>query len=56
MGMVMIVCPTTKKPVPTGIAMDKASFNSSTLTNNSVSCPHCGKMHVWSKRDAFLAG
>ncbi len=56
MGMVMITCPTTKKPLPTGIAMDKASFNSSTLTNNSVSCPHCGKMHVWSKKDAFHAG
>jgi endogenous inhibitor of DNA gyrase (YacG/DUF329 family) len=56
MGMVMITCPKTKKPVPTGISMDKASFNSSTLTNNSVGCPHCGSMHVWNKKDAYVAG
>lgn len=56
MGMVTITCPITKKPTPTGIAMDKASFASSTLINNAVTCPHCGKTHVWSKRDAYIAG
>jgi endogenous inhibitor of DNA gyrase (YacG/DUF329 family) len=56
MGMLMITCPTTKKPVPTGIAMDKESFKTATLTNNSVSCAACGKMHTWSKKDAYVAG
>lgn len=54
MGQVMIRCPQTGKLVSTGIAMDKASFESSTLTNNSVKCPLCGNIHVWSKRDATL--
>lgn len=57
MGMVMIKCPTTGKPVPTGIGMDKGSFEGSSLTDNTVaSCPHCGADHTWSKSDAYLEG
>lgn len=54
MPNVMIKCPETNKPVSTGIAMDEKSFNSSTLSNNNVQCPHCGKMHTWQKEDAYL--
>jgi endogenous inhibitor of DNA gyrase (YacG/DUF329 family) len=54
MAMVMVKCPNTGKPVPTGIGMSKESFASSTLESNSFSCPACGSMHTWSKRDAFL--
>ena len=55
MGMVMIKCPKTGKPVPTGFGMDKGSFESSTLTNNTVSpCPACGGKHTWSKKDGWL--
>ena len=54
-GMVIITCPVTRRPVPTGIAMDAVSFQSSTLMNNSVSCPHCGGMHTWSKHNAYLS-
>jgi hypothetical protein len=45
-----------KKLVPTGIAMDKASFNNPTnvLTNNTVRCVACGEKHTWSKSDAVL--
>lgn len=50
MGQVMIRCPETDKPLPTGIAMDKASFESSQMENNSVGpCPHYGENHTWSK-------
>lgn len=55
MGMLMITCPTTKKPVHTGFLMDKKSFETATLTNNSVSCSACGKTHTWSKKDAYVA-
>jgi hypothetical protein len=55
-GTVMTTCPVTRKPVSTGIVMDKESFASSTLLNNSVSCPHCGRIHTWSKQDAYIAG
>jgi len=57
MGQVMIKCPVTGKPLPTGFNMPKASFASATLTNNSVGpCPHCGQMHTWSKADAWVEG
>ena len=56
MPRIMIKCPKTKKLVPTGFAMDKASFDNPTnvLTNNTVSCPACGQNHTWSKSDAVL--
>ena len=54
MPRVMIKCPNTQKLVPTGMAMDKSSFDSSTLTNNTVHCSACGKNHTWSKSEAIL--
>lgn len=56
MGMLMIRCPKTGKPVPTGFGMDKQSFASPSvvLENNSVTCPHCGGTHVWSKKDGWV--
>ena len=53
MPNVMITCPATKKPVPTGIVMDAPSFAAATLTSNSFCCPACGQMHTWSKKDGF---
>ncbi len=39
-------------PVGTGISMDRASFETATLQNNTVGlCPECGADHVWSKED-----
>ncbi|MGH6890181.1 MAG: hypothetical protein ACREHF_13470 [Rhizomicrobium sp.] len=54
MPMVMIKCPKTGKEVPTGIAMDKKSFESSEMANNKLHCPHCKEMHVWNKADAWV--
>jgi endogenous inhibitor of DNA gyrase (YacG/DUF329 family) len=53
MPMLTIKCPNTGKPVITGISMDKQSFATATLTDNSVSCPHCGQAHVWTKKDVL---
>jgi len=55
MPTVMITCPKTKESVSTGMAMDKASFDGSTLAGNTIKCPACGEKHTWSKEDAFLA-
>lgn len=55
MGTLFIACPTTGNILSTGMSMDKASFESSTLVNNSVGpCPHCGATHTWSKENAML--
>ena len=51
--MLYIKCPTTGKSTPTGIAIDKGSFESSMLTNYRTQCQHCPKMHVWIKDDAY---
>jgi transposase len=54
MANVMIKCPKTGKLVSTGISMDKKSFDTAKLVNNTVGCPACGGKHVWSKEDAIL--
>ena len=53
-GAISITCPTTGKPVSTGMSMEPASFYRSVLTGNSVKCPHCGITHIWSKSEAIF--
>ena len=50
----MIRCPDTKKLIPIGLSMDKHSFDASTLEDNTVRCPACGKDHTWSKSDVVF--
>jgi hypothetical protein len=54
MPRLMIMCPDTKKLIPTGLSMDKHSFDASTLEDNTVRCPACGKDHTWSKSDVVF--
>ncbi len=57
MPRVLIRCPTTGKPLPTGFPVgSKEIFKTSDFVNNSTNCRHCGKVHEWSKEDAFLEG
>lgn len=54
---ILITCPNTGRPLSTGMVMDRRSFASSVLLNNSVGpCPHCGQIHSWSKEQAYLEG
>ena len=53
---VLINCPTTGKPVKTGMFMNRQLFRKEVFDNREVKCPHCGKIHVWSKKDSHLAG
>lgn len=54
MPRIMIKCPTTGKPVPTGMDFDRQTFENATLTNNATGCPHCQQTHTWNKADAYL--
>jgi hypothetical protein len=47
---VMIVCPSTGRPVNTGLTIAKAEFQRVLLGSREVRCPHCRQIHVWSKR------
>jgi len=53
MPTLYIKCPSTGKNVPTGINVPK-NFDKSGLSQNSVQCPHCKKMHTWNGHDAFF--
>jgi len=53
-GRVMITCPTTGRPLPTGMVMSVDAFVASALSTNPVICPHCAKPHTWSKSDAWV--
>jgi hypothetical protein len=52
---VLITCPKTGKPVPTGFKMEPDSFDSNQMFDNAFQCPQCSLMHTWSKKDAFLS-
>ena len=52
LGAISITCPTTGKPVSTGMTLEPESFYRSVLTGTSVKCPHCGVTHIWFRADA----
>lgn len=54
MPMLYIKCPNTGEPVATGFDLPASNLQNTTLTNNSVGCPHCGQTHTWNKSDAFF--
>jgi hypothetical protein len=53
---VLITCPTVAKPVKTGLFMNKPSFQRAVIAGRKAQCPHCGRIHLWSKDEAHLAG
>jgi hypothetical protein len=54
MSQVLITCPETKRPVYTGLNYEWPSFDAADLPRQTLKCPHCGKIHSWSKAEAFL--
>lgn len=56
MKALLIKCPDTGKPVLTGLFMNTAAFLNLAIDSREVRCPHCGQIHLWSKKDAHLAG
>jgi hypothetical protein len=55
MGVVMITCPNTSRAVSTGIETDASSFASFPDLPMKTKCPLFGGVHVWWKREAWLA-
>jgi endogenous inhibitor of DNA gyrase (YacG/DUF329 family) len=55
MGVVMITCPNTGRAVSTGIETDARSFASLSDVPKQSKCPVCGSVHVWWKREAWIA-
>ena len=53
-GNVMIRCAESGEGVPTGMRPKGVSFEVSNLKDETVTCPHCGREHLWSTKDAWL--
>jgi hypothetical protein len=53
MGMVMIDCPNTGRAVSTGIEM--LSIEPLPTVTAQTVCSVCGRVHKWTKNDAWLA-
>ncbi len=54
MGAILIRCPITGQDVPTGIYMDEETFATLLPFTGQLMCPHCGKMHEWSKNQSWI--
>jgi hypothetical protein len=54
MGIVMINCPETRRPISTGIAVDRATFHSTPVFFSRTLCPHCDKEHEWFAKNAWV--
>jgi hypothetical protein len=53
MGIVMINCPSTGRAVSTGIEM--SSIERLPIVMATTVCAVCGRVHEWTKDDAWLA-
>jgi predicted RNA-binding Zn-ribbon protein involved in translation (DUF1610 family) len=56
MSSVMIRCPSTGRPVATGIETEPAVFRRLPRVAARMQCPACGEEHVWNIGTAWLAG
>ncbi|MEA2935601.1 MAG: hypothetical protein QOD74_2247 [Variibacter sp.] len=54
MGTVMIVCPTTRRPIPTGIEADPSEFRRSPVFFAATRCGFCNTDHRWFAREAWV--
>jgi hypothetical protein len=53
MGIVMICCPATGHDVSTGI--ETPDVDELPSVNAKMVCPACGRVHDWTRDDAWLA-
>lgn len=56
MRRLMITCPTTGGPTPTGMSFDEGSFQETVpmFGDCASTCGQCGQRHTWSVNDVFF--
>ncbi len=54
MARVMITCLESGKPIYTGMSYDEITFETIQFIGKSVLCPECGRVHAWTKQDAYI--
>lgn len=55
MGTLLFSCPTTGRPIDSGIETDPPSLSTVQQVSTRVRCPHCGKEHEPRVKDGRLA-
>jgi hypothetical protein len=53
MGIIMIKCPATGRGISTGIEV--WATDQLPIVTASTVCPACGRVHQWTKNEAWLA-
>jgi hypothetical protein len=52
--MVMVKCPQTARAIPTGITIDRESFQRSPVFFRRTRCPICNTEHAWFAQEAWV--
>jgi hypothetical protein len=52
---ILVRCPSTAKLAPTGKTVEEALWAETKLNRPRLTCPHCGEVHSWTKKDVVLA-
>ena len=52
---ILVRCPSTARLSVTGKVVKEALWSKTKLRLPSVVCPHCHKVHIWTKKDVVLA-
>jgi hypothetical protein len=52
--MVMVRCPETGRAIPTGIKIDRESFQRRPVFYSRTHCPSCRIDHTWFAQDAWV--
>jgi endogenous inhibitor of DNA gyrase (YacG/DUF329 family) len=54
MAMIFTICPTTGRPVSTGVETDAETFATMPDVISRVICSICGQTHNWSRHNSVL--
>ena len=52
---ILVRCPATARLTATGLTIDEDLYTDAALKKYKQTCPHCGQMHTWTKKDVVLA-
>ena len=56
MAEILVRCPRSQQPVPTGLKAEWVVLNSLPSLAIPFVCAACGQMHTWKREDAWIAG
>lgn len=51
----LVRCPETARLAETGQTIEEEDWVATKLRSDRLICPHCQKVHIWTKKDVVLA-